>query len=213
MLEARDSVDFRVLVAVLGALSLALPGCKKTPEPPAGAGLLTQTLRPSGGAAAPAASVSLEPVHITWIDPAGFKRVPPKNAMRKATYIVPRQAPDSEDGELAVFYFGPGQGGTVDANMNRWLAQFKDAKPADVRRADRNVHGLVEHTVELDSASYDGSMPGMGQSKVKAGYGLLGAIVEAPSGSYFFKLTGPAITVKGAKALFYELLDSIQPAS
>ena len=50
-------------------------------------------------------------------------------------------------------------------------------------------------------------------SKPKEKYGLLGAIVSSPGGSYFFKLTGPKATVKAARPKFYEFLDSVKNAS
>jgi hypothetical protein len=43
----------------------------------------------------------------------------------------------------------------------------------------------------------------------KPGYRLLGAIVEAPEGPVFFKLTGPAKTVAVAKADFEKMLSSL----
>jgi hypothetical protein len=150
-----------------------------------------------------------EPLHITWLDPPAFKRVPPSNPMRKASYVVPRADGDKEDGELTVFYFGPGQGGGVDANVDRWVKQFGDVKPGDVKRADREANGLVQHTVELESGTFSG---GMGGGPQKPNYGLVGGIVETPSGAYFFKMTGPSKTVKKAAPDFYKLLDSIKTA-
>jgi hypothetical protein len=43
----------------------------------------------------------------------------------------------------------------------------------------------------------------------KPDYRLLGAIVEAPQGNVFFKLTGPRATVAGAKDAFDGLVSSI----
>jgi hypothetical protein len=43
----------------------------------------------------------------------------------------------------------------------------------------------------------------------KPGYRLLGAIVEAPQGRVFFKMTGPAATVAAARAAFDGLVASI----
>jgi hypothetical protein len=149
-----------------------------------------------------------EPLHITWVDPPAFKRVPPSNPMRKAAFVVPRVNGDPEDGEITVFYFGPGQGGSIDANVDRWVSQFGAVKPGDVKRADREANGLRQHTVELES----GSFTGMGGGQPKPNYGLVGAIVETPSGSYFFKMTGPQKTIAKAKAEFYKLLDSIKTA-
>jgi hypothetical protein len=130
--------------------------------------------------------------------------------MRKASYEVPRAAGDSEDGELAVFYFGPGQGGGIDANVDRWVKQFSDVAPDDVKRADREAHGLRQHTVEIAHGTYDAGQMAMGGAKgPKKDYALTGAIVEAPSGAYFFKMTGPAHTVAAAHAAFLQLLDSV----
>jgi hypothetical protein len=190
-------------------------GCDKKPEPPAAAPLApllsAAPVQPKAPTPAPAGSMQQEPLHITWLDPPSFKRVPPSNPMRKASYLVPRAAGDSEDGELTVFYFGPGQGGSIDANVDRWVKQFSDVKPGAERRADREANGLRQHTVELDSGTFSSGMPG-GATKPKANFGLVGGIVETPSGAYFFKLTGPANTVKQAKAEFYKLLDSIKTA-
>ena len=130
--------------------------------------------------------------------------------MRKASFIVPRADGDSEDGELTVFYFGPGQGGSVDANVDRWIKQFGEVKPSDVRRADREANGLRQHTVELDSGTFSAGMGAAGKPKDK--FGLVGGIVESPSGAYFFKMTGPSKTIKKAKADFYKLLDSVKAA-
>lgn len=157
-------------------------------------------------------SVQQEPLHITWVDPPAFKRVPPSNPMRKASFVVPKADGDTEDGELTVFYFGPGQGGSIDANVDRWVKQFGEVKPSDVKRADREANGLRQHTVELDSGTFSGGM-GMGPSSPKPNYGLVGGIVETPSGAYFFKMTGPSKTVKKAKADFYALLDSIKTST
>jgi hypothetical protein len=132
--------------------------------------------------------------------------------MRKATYIVPRASGDTEDGELAVSYFGPGQGGSIDANVDRWVKQFKDVPADRVKREDRKINGMVMHVVEVDSGTFNANTMGHGGEKLKQAYGLLGAIVEAPSGVYFFKLTGPKKTVAGAKKQFDALLASVKTA-
>jgi hypothetical protein len=44
----------------------------------------------------------------------------------------------------------------------------------------------------------------------KPGYRIAGAIVEAPQGSVFFKLTGPAATVQAAKPAFDKMLQSVK---
>ena len=189
-------------------------GCHRAPEPP---GSSNQAGPSTGAASSPAAAPTVPalasatpPVEITWIDPPGLTRVPPKNAMRKASYEVPKVAGDAENGELTVFYFGPGQGGGIEQNVTRWVKQFSDIQPSDIKRADRQANGLREHTVEISSGTFDGGMPGMGASGPKKNYALEGAIVEAPSGAYFFKMTGPAKTVAAARGAFMQLLDSVR---
>jgi hypothetical protein len=194
---------------------LASVGCKKTPEP---ANTLGPTLIPTAASAAarptaPSPTAGVPQVQVTWADPPEWKRSEKVNAMRKATYVVPHAPSEKEDGELGVFYFGPGQGGGVDANIDRWVKQVPDAKLDQVKRADRTANGLVAHTVEIASASYIANAMARGNEKLKSNYALLGAIVEAPSGSYFFKLTGPENTVAAAKATFYKLLDSVRVSS
>jgi hypothetical protein len=195
---------------------LACVACKKTPEP---ANTLAPSLIPTAPTAAahpavpsPAAS-GIPAVQVTWVDPPEWTRSEKVNAMRKATYLVPHTPSEKEDAELGVFYFGPGQGGGVEANVQRWIKQFPDAKLEQVKRADRTANGLVAHTIEIESASYIANAMGRGDEKLKANYALLGAIVEAPSGAYFFKLTGPKGTVAAAKPAFYKLLDSVRVSS
>lgn len=204
----------RGICAVSGLLLCSAVACRRTPEPP-GVGSNPRPGVSSGLPASPGptenpapVSSALPPVEITWLDPPGLRRVPPKNAMRKASYEVPRAAGDAEDGELAVFYFGPGQGGGIDANVDRWVKQFSDLKPGDVKRADREANGLREHTVEIQSGTFNSGMGG--PSVPKKDYALEGAIVEAPSGAYFFKMTGPAHTIAAARGAFLQLLDSVR---
>jgi hypothetical protein len=215
LMTALFALGHRSLFPLALASIATLTACdKKTPEPtsaqaPPSPFLSSQPKATPAPAAAPAGSAQQEPLHITWVDPPAFKRVPPSNPMRKAAFVVPRAEGDSEDGELTVFYFGPGQGGSIDANVDRWVKQFGDVKPGDVKRADREANGLRQHTVELESGTFASGMPG-GPSKPKENFGLVGGIVETPSGAYFFKLTGPSKTIKQAKPDFYKLLDSIK---
>jgi hypothetical protein len=135
----------------------------------------------------------------TWSPGAG-------SAMRVATYSVPA-AKGAEPAECAVFYFGRGQGGGVDANVQRWSGQFKE-KPAP-KQQRRTVGGLDLTRVDIEG-TYLNPGGGMMQSRgEKPDYRLLGAIVEAPDGHVFFKLTGPAATVSAAEAAFDSLLASL----
>jgi hypothetical protein len=127
--------------------------------------------------------------------------------MRVATYGVPG-AEGAEAGECAVFFFGRGQGGGVDANVQRWSGQFKEKPPA--RRTRQTVGGVALTRVDI-AGTYLNPGGGMMQSRgEKPDYRLLGAIVEAPEGFLFFKLVGPTATVAAAEADFDSLLGSLE---
>ena len=148
---------------------------------------------------------------IRWIAPAGWKAEGPR-PMRAATYSIDPVAGDSTGAECVVNYFGPDQGGGVDANIERWKSQVQgpDGKPAPANVGKRTVRG-VPITVIDSSGAYTGmGGPMMAPSKAVPGYRLLGAIVEGPKGSVFFKLTGPAKTMAAQQKNFDQLLASIE---
>ncbi len=132
--------------------------------------------------------------------------------MRLATYTISPAAGDIDPAECGVYYFGQGQGGSVEANMTRWIGQVQSKEAA--KQGQRTVHGLKVTTVDVS-----GAYAGMGGPMAKAGeppkpnYRLLGAIVEGPQGSVFFKFTGPAKTMAQSQAGFEKLIASIQPVS
>lgn len=143
---------------------------------------------------------------LKWTVPAPWKTEAGARPMRAATYTIPPAAGDSDSAECAVYFFGQGQGGGIDANMERWKGQFGSA-PAKVSK--RVVHGLPVTTIDV-SGNYTGMGGPMSQSKsVKSGYRLLGAIIENPAGNVFFKFTGPAKTIAANQAKFDQLVSSV----
>jgi hypothetical protein len=184
-----------ILVAVLGFFAWkrysAPPPAMSTSEP--------NTMPPAAtppvvSSDAPAAGPGLDwKVPGTWVQG-------PARPMRLATYAV-------GDAECAVFYFGPNQGGDVDANIDRWAGQFKDAP--NPKREIRKVAGMTVTRVEIDGAylSPGSDMQSQGE---KPNWRLLGAIVQGPQGPVFFKLTGPAATVRAAAKDFDGLLASLK---
>ena len=137
-----------------------------------------------------------------WTPPAGWKADAPK-PMRAATYIV-------DDAECVVYFFGQGQGGSVQANIDRWKGQFSQpsGQPPTAKIAKRTIHGLPVTTIEI-AGSYAGmSGPMGGAPTAKPGYRMLGAIIENPGGNIFLKFAGPAKTVAANQGKFEQLLAS-----
>src|ERR1051326_236191 len=150
---------------------------------------------------------------------AGLKWTAPKRwktegarPMRAATYNVPPLAGDSAPAECVVYFFGPGQGGSIEANLDRWKGQVlgPDHNPSDAKIKKRIIHGLPVTTIDA-SGDYTGMGGPMAASKsVQSNYRLLGAIGEAPAGNVFIKFTGPAKTIAGSQAEFDQLLNSVE---
>lgn len=148
---------------------------------------------------------------LQWSDPVGWRRTRPTSSMRKAQYSVPG-ANGAEDAEVTVFYFGQGQGGAVQDNINRWHGQFEaEGADAGVFNEERTVNGLRVHiTGKRGRFAGGGMMPGAAPAEPRGGWALLGAIVETPDGPWFFKMVGPGATVDAARRGFDDLVGSFR---
>jgi hypothetical protein len=146
---------------------------------------------------------------ISWMAPAGWK-AEAERPMRLETYTP---APGAE---CAIYFFGPGQGGSVEANIDRWIGQFQQAdgkaSKSAAKIAKRTIHGWPVTTVDVAGA-YTGMGGPMAKSDAPAmpDYRLLAAIVEGPQGSVFFKFAGPAKIVAANQAAFDKMLASLGP--
>lgn len=196
-----------VLIAAVAIVAIAL-WFKQTMQPqqpqataPEASGQMPG-MPPEGMAAAPA----LEP-GIAWQVPARWQEQA-ERPMRVATYTVPKASGDPEDGECAVFYFGPNQGGGVEDNIDRWIGQFED--PGTPARSKQTVNGLEVSRVSVDGTFLAPSGMTMEPTAQKKDYRLLGAIVSGPNGFVFFKFTGPKKTVEQATKEFDGMLASMQ---
>jgi hypothetical protein len=154
-----------------------------------------------------AAALALEgtAAGVKWTVPASWK-LEAARPMRVATYAIPAAA-GAEAGECGVFFFGKGQGGGVDENLNRWVSQFEGGAPP--KKSEKTVGGWKVHLVDVSGTYLAPGGPMMQSQGKKPGYRLLGAIVEAPNGMVFFKSTGPAATIAKAQADFDRMIGSL----
>jgi hypothetical protein len=118
--------------------------------------------------------------------------------MRVAEYAVPHAAGDAADAECTVITFGANQGGGLNENVDRWVRQFNPLSGPPMK-STRQVGGMTVTRVEVAGSYHPMVMPGgPAAASTLQGARLVGAIVEASSGLWFFKLTGPDATVKAA---------------
>jgi hypothetical protein len=178
----------------LASIPIVIAGCRGNPtatpvEPPPTA---------ARAVAEPAASAPQAP-SLSFEAPAQWVSVTPKSSMRKEQWSLPRAEGDGEDAELVVYYFGPSQGGGIEANVQRWCAQFEqpDGSPTEgvLKGSSRTVNGLHVDEVALSGTYVAETAPGSGERVHKPGFRMLAAIVHTGHGPYYVKLTGPAATV------------------
>ncbi|MGY8825627.1 MAG: hypothetical protein ACKVJG_17110 [Candidatus Latescibacterota bacterium] len=148
---------------------------------------------------------------LSVVVPEEWEEVKPSSSMRVAEYHM---LAGGGEAVLAVFYFGQGQGGGVQANIDRWIAQFKQPNGADSRAAARQwsdeVAGMPTSMVEVTGTYSVGAMSG-GSGEPLTNYRMLGAIVESTKGPFFFKLTGPDALIEQEQDNFTLYIKSIQP--
>ena len=138
----------------------------------------------------------------------------PSSTMRVAQYSLPRSEGDAEDGSLVIYYFGPGQGGSVQANLDRWVGQME--QPGGVSSQEKaktekiTVAGLDVTLLDV-SGTYTAEMaPGSGTRHNKPNFRLRAAVVETPRGPYFFKLVGPEKTITRWDQEFNNIVRSVE---
>jgi hypothetical protein len=132
---------------------------------------------------------------ITLSVPEDWKQKPQVREPRVAEFEVPPSGQEKEPGEFAVFYFGKQGAGGVEANIERWLGQFD--KEGRTTRIVSGESALGKYTLVDLTGAYNKSVgpPIAKKSKRLAGWRVLNAVIETPSGPYFLKLDGPEKTI------------------
>ncbi|MBW2463970.1 MAG: hypothetical protein JRH11_20140 [Deltaproteobacteria bacterium] len=207
-----------MLLVVLVALIVAVTGCDEeatessaeqsgpsaaatgTPANPHG-GLELEGATPQRAAGSPVGGVG-------WQVPEPFRSQPPSSSMRVAEYLFPEQAGETP-GTLTVFYFGVGQGRSVQANIDRWVGQFTLPAGSEPSIERSEVNGLAVTVIDV-TGTYNGGMGSAGGAP-SSDQRMLGAIVEGPEGPVFFKMVAEATLAARAVAPFGELVASFHP--
>ena len=190
-------------------LCLLLSGCAGESVSTAGN---APSAPPTAGSAAPASDRQKVLGPFTLEVPSGWVEQTPRSRMRRAQFALPKESGDSEDGELTVFYFGMGQGGSTEANISRWIGQVSQpdgsSSRAKAKIRESDVSGFRLTEVDVSGTLKASNMPGAPSRPARSGYRLLGAVLESPQGPWFFKLTGPEKTISRWADSFRQFLAS-----
>jgi len=146
--------------------------------------------------------------------PEGWGIEKTSSAMRVAQYKLPRIEGDKDDGSLVLYYFGASQGGTAQANIDRWIGQIQQPDGSSskdkAKTETMTVNGLKVTTVDVIGTYTAEMAPGSGSFHNDENYRLRAAVIETPKGNYFVKLAGPAKTIARWDQAYSDYLKSFE---
>jgi hypothetical protein len=148
----------------------------------------------------------------TAMAPRDWVPTPTSNTMRLAEFRI------GEDGgvrgaEVVAYFFGAGQGGSVEANTRRWTEQFFDAEGGHpVPETEQLDGGIFATTVITLEGAYARTV-GMGMPPARAvpDQMLIAAVVETPRGNLYIQLHGPSALVRSERDRFLAFVRTIRP--
>ena len=154
---------------------------------------------PTAAAAQPAATVSLLGYRTSV--PAGWMSSQPSSSMRLAEFRVPGTAA-ALPFEAVVYFFGPGQGGSPEANLARWKSQFSNPAggPVAATVAHDTVRGIPYTIAEYRGTYARGVGMGSGADAARPDHILIAVVAETPRGTLFFQCYGPSAAVETQRA-------------
>lgn len=193
---------YKVFAAVLISMILVSGGCKTS----AGVAAL-----PNPASQASGQSTTAE---LKFKAPEGWIAEKPSSSMRMAQYKLPRVEGDPADANFVLYYFGSGQGGSVQENVDRWIAQMEQPGGATSKEKAKvetiTVNGLKVTTVDVSGTYVAQMSPGSATLHNDTNQRLKAAVIETTRGNYFAKLVGPDKTVGRWAQSFDDYLRSIE---
>ena len=142
--------------------------------------------------------------------PDAWVKKEPRSRIVEHEFAVPAVEGDKTDGRVTMM----GAGGSVTANIDRWIGQFAQPDSSDTKQrakvTRKDIDDMEVHVVDISGTYKDRPRGPFGPAVDQPGYRMLGAvIVTKDRGSYFVKLYGPANTVASGQKAFHTMLDSL----
>lgn len=144
--------------------------------------------------------------------PAAWQIKKPENRIIEHELSVPPAGNDQDAGRVTIM----GAGGTIDANVQRWIGQFRQPDGSDTnqitKQKDIKAGGLDVHLVDISGTYNDTRGPFSGIPAVeRPHYRMLAAIVTSKKvGNYFIKFYGPQQTVADNESAFLKMIDTLE---
>jgi hypothetical protein len=156
--------------------------------------------------------VELAEGKISLMAPEAWQKKQPRVRIIEYEFATPAVEGDADDGRVTIM----GAGGEVQANIDRWLAQFNPAEGKTIKDSSKvrelEAGGQKVHLVDISGTYKDqpaGPFAG-GKTVLRENYRMLGAIVQTDEGNYFIKYYGPKKTVDANEKGFNEMVNSLK---
>jgi len=162
-----------------------------------------------GGILAADGPKSFRVSEFTFQRPASWTWIKTASPMRVAHLQVPASQ-GSQPADVVFYYFGPQNGGGTQANVERWLSQFKEPKSKINARVNKiNPNGRTVTFVQAEGTYMNGSP--RGPKTPQPNSALMAAILESKQGNVFVKMTGPAALTQAAIPAFKKMIQDALP--
>jgi hypothetical protein len=156
--------------------------------------------------------------------PEGWLRKKPANNIIEHEFQVPASEGDERPGRMTVM----SAGGTIGANVDRWIGQFsqpdKSSTKDKTKQEKLSVAGQEITLIDI-SGTYDDRPPRADRGVERENYRMLAAIVvtkqvekkdgkeiEKKTGNYYVKFVGPSQTVEDHAEGFKKMLEGLKAA-
>jgi hypothetical protein len=158
----------------------------------------------------PDRAVSLAGGKLQLTAPPKWEKKQPRNRIVEYEFAVPKSEGDEEEGRVTLM----GAGGSVEANLDRWIKQFSQPDGADskdrAKLKEQKAAGTDLHLLDI-SGTYDDKPPFSGQGVERKGYRMLAVVIASKElGNYFIKFYGPQRTVSDNEKAFQAMIDSLE---
>jgi hypothetical protein len=221
-----------LLVGAGFALLVGISGCEETSTPPQAGGLSQNPTSTLGRSAKTAKDIAAQAENrqaqasdaadaisgqvggmtmsgLTWSVPSAWRKVEPASNFIAAEYRI-----DGDGGEarMTVSKFAGGAGGSIDQNVARWEAQFRDDTGGSVvaHPTKRSIAGCNVTLVTI-SGTFKGGVQGAAATDTPDTE-MRGALIEGPEGLVVIKLTGPKETVEQVGAEWDQMIQGMAKA-
>ena len=140
--------------------------------------------------------------------PKDWRVVESSSAMRLAQWSYGAKS------EIVVFYFGEGQGGSIEANVERWYGQFQQPNGGSTRERAKVTKSKADELsitrVDVEGTYAAPIRPGAAERHNEPDYRMIAAAVEGPSGPWFIRFLGPAKEVSAGETSFDAFLSGLR---